>query len=719
MDDHLKTAIERMKKGEEDGFNKVYAETYNRVYFRAKNLLKKEEDAQDLVQIVFVEAYKCISTLQASEALYSWLEGITYRQAMKVLRKKKDVLLTEEAEGLFDTLENNDTSTMPELTVEQKATSSIIMGIIEELPELQKTAVVAYYYDSFKVEQIAEMMECSVNTIKSRLNYARKYIKERVEEKERKEGYTLHVFGLPVLWFAIKALAEKTTLTIQTAQEIYNSCCVSVGLQATTLMTSAGAASSTAASSAATSSTAASGAAAGTTAGTSTAGTAAGVTARAVGGAVKAVGIGAKIAALGTASKVGLIAAAIAVAVIAAGSSIYVVYTKVLSEPDALPKVVEVDSEGIDVTEEEQSRQETDKTESTDGVREGEQEAGAAVSSEETVDIEPLVLSKEAQEQISAFVGSTYIYKVEFGNGDISGSPYIGGEDCSDAENCLWMVSHYIDAVWMGGSNNGKTYELPYNWSDALVTKQEMNDFFLYGLGIEIPSDFSYSYNWNGVEDPESPYLRIDNGKFISTFDMMQEGVVGQTAEVISQDGENVTVSGKFSIDYCDDTELKECSYKLTGVLSGHEEILGGITVQDCQVTEGTNMSGENSKAGKTLADIDLSGYTRMETSKENETYESDGFGTKFIQTDIPLYLRQVNNGYEGYWTLNGQEIYFSISSSGGEPDLVTDLDGNRLDVSMGLWFLDDYRTDGINVYTNLSDAEWQRDTPNYVYVMK
>ncbi len=243
MQDYLKKAIEQMKNGEEKGFNTVYSATYNRVYFRAKQIMKKEEDAQDLTQIVFTEAYKCIHTLQAPEALYSWLDGITYHQGMKIYRKQKDVLLTEEAEGMFEEIESNDISSMPELTADQQATADIIKGIIEELPELQRTAVVAYYFDGLKVEQIAEMMECSENTVKSRLNYARKYIKNRVEEKEKEGGYRLHVLGLPVLWGAIKKIAEETSLSAYAAQKVYGEACSSVGLQATTIsMSSVGAA---------------------------------------------------------------------------------------------------------------------------------------------------------------------------------------------------------------------------------------------------------------------------------------------------------------------------------------------------------------------------------------------------------------------------------------------------------------------------------------------
>ena len=185
MEDNLKKAIQQMKNGEETGFNAVYSATYNRVYFRAKQIMKKEEDAEDLTQIVFAEAYKNIHTLQASEVLYSWLDGITYNQGMKIYRKRKEILLMEEAEGMFDALESNDISSMPELTADQRATAEILREIIAELPEAQKAAVIAYYFDDLKVEKIAELMECSTNTVKSRLNYARKYMKQRVEEKER------------------------------------------------------------------------------------------------------------------------------------------------------------------------------------------------------------------------------------------------------------------------------------------------------------------------------------------------------------------------------------------------------------------------------------------------------------------------------------------------------------------------------------------------------
>ncbi len=235
----FREAVELMKAGKEEGFNKLYSATYNSVYFRAKQCTKNESDAQDLVQITFVEAYKNISKLDTSEATLAWLYTIVYNQSCKMYRnerEKKEYLLTEEAEGLFDTIEDIDIDTIPELSVDQKATAEIVRKIIEELSELQKMTVLAFYFDNLKLEQIAELMDCSVNTVKSRLNYARKYIKDRVEEEEKKGGYKLHAFTLPTLLPALKLLSKRTILTAHAAENVYAKSCQEVGLKASSLV---------------------------------------------------------------------------------------------------------------------------------------------------------------------------------------------------------------------------------------------------------------------------------------------------------------------------------------------------------------------------------------------------------------------------------------------------------------------------------------------------
>lgn len=233
MELDFREAVELMKKGKEEGFNRLYSATYNKVFFRAKECTKSEEDALDLVQITYIEAFKNIDKLQVPEAVLTWLYTICYNQACKMYRnerEKREYLLSEESEGAFEIVESTDISTMPELSADQKATADIIRRIIEELPELQRMTVIAFYFDNVKLDQISEMMDCSVNTVKSRLNYARKYIKDRVEEKEKKEGYKLHVFALPTFILAIRLLAQETVMDTYTATAVYGRCCESLGI---------------------------------------------------------------------------------------------------------------------------------------------------------------------------------------------------------------------------------------------------------------------------------------------------------------------------------------------------------------------------------------------------------------------------------------------------------------------------------------------------------
>lgn len=231
VDKELIKGINLMLEGKEEGFNVLYSKTYNYVYGRAKMIMKEEEDALDLTQETFIQAYKNIHTLEDVNNIYAWLGGIVYRHGMKIFRKKRDLLVNEDAEGIFDDIVSEDKDFRPEENAEMKATSNVIMSMIEELPELQKAAILAFYYDNMKIDDIAEAFECSSNTIKSRLNYAKKYLKDKVEAHEKAYAYKLHSLSPAVIILAFKSLlaSEQYTMSAAVAQGVYNGACTAVG----------------------------------------------------------------------------------------------------------------------------------------------------------------------------------------------------------------------------------------------------------------------------------------------------------------------------------------------------------------------------------------------------------------------------------------------------------------------------------------------------------
>lgn len=232
--EQLKQAVEQMRQGEEKGFNYIYGETYNFVYSRAKLAINDEQEVQDLVQEVYVAVYRNIESLKNVESLYAWLATITMRQGAKMANKKKNhVLLSEENHGMFEELP--DESVKLESDAISKEDATIIRGLLERLPAEQKSAVVSFYYDGLKVEQIADATKTSAGTIKKRLYLARKHLQEYIAELERKEGIRLRGFGAPVLILAVKMLLEENTLSAVSAQGIYNQVCSEVGIKASAL----------------------------------------------------------------------------------------------------------------------------------------------------------------------------------------------------------------------------------------------------------------------------------------------------------------------------------------------------------------------------------------------------------------------------------------------------------------------------------------------------
>ncbi|MBO5373041.1 MAG: RNA polymerase sigma factor [Lachnospiraceae bacterium] len=224
MDQMLEQAIEQLKNGEQQGFQILYDKTHNYVYMQARNFLKNESDANDLVQEVYINAYRSIHSLQENQKIYGWLCGITFRQATKLMRKQKEVLMQDEEEGIFENIVDFDEDIQPEKALDKKTSAQILLDLMDELPELQKGALLAYYYDEMSIGEIAEIYSCSEGTIKSRLNYARKSLKELIQKKEEKDGIKLYSFSLPLLLLALHMFVDTSLMDVKAAEIVCEKC---------------------------------------------------------------------------------------------------------------------------------------------------------------------------------------------------------------------------------------------------------------------------------------------------------------------------------------------------------------------------------------------------------------------------------------------------------------------------------------------------------------
>lgn len=239
LTDELREAVLKMQTGDDTGFTYFYEQTYPYVYAKAKYIMHEEQDALDLTQETFIQAYRGIGSISDINNLYAWIGGIVYRQGMKIFNKKKELLTGEEEDYIFEDMESKEAT--PEQVAEQQVTADIVKGMIEELPDLQRIAVLAFYYDDMKIDDIASMCECSSNTIKSRLNYAKKFLKEKVEAHEKKNRYKLCSVSPAIFLLAFRKLFAEPEykMSEMAVKSVYADSCSTLNIRPQKIMTGA------------------------------------------------------------------------------------------------------------------------------------------------------------------------------------------------------------------------------------------------------------------------------------------------------------------------------------------------------------------------------------------------------------------------------------------------------------------------------------------------
>lgn len=194
--------VELAKLDNQEAFTELYKRTVNKAHFVARQILKDKEQADDIVQDSYIKALTNLHNLTDADKFQGWLDTIVINKCKDYLKKKKPRLFTElEYNEIPLDFEDTTIEFSPEASFDYEETKRLIGEMIERLPEDQKMCLLMFHYEEKSLNEIAEIMECSVNTVKSRLNYARKNLKQQVIELEA-QGTKLHCFPLvPFLYW--------------------------------------------------------------------------------------------------------------------------------------------------------------------------------------------------------------------------------------------------------------------------------------------------------------------------------------------------------------------------------------------------------------------------------------------------------------------------------------------------------------------------------------
>lgn len=181
--------VEECQKGDASAFDEVVRRYKDRVYNVIFRFLGNHEDALDVSQEVFVRAYRGIRTFKGDAKLYTWLYSIAanlsrnrLRDGARKGRNRGTSLDALESETSGNTSEAASTGETPYSVASNKEMQALLQKCLDELPDHYRMTFILRTFEDLSYEEIAEAMGCPAGTVKSRLNQARKMLRERLRE---------------------------------------------------------------------------------------------------------------------------------------------------------------------------------------------------------------------------------------------------------------------------------------------------------------------------------------------------------------------------------------------------------------------------------------------------------------------------------------------------------------------------------------------------------
>ena len=183
--------VARATAGDLDSFNQLVTRWERPIYALAYRTLGREEDARDVVQEAFLRAYRGLRGFKGQAKFSSWLYRITLNLCRDWIRRERRAPVVQVPEGT-DPVDLADQRASPVESVEdlvaRREMSRAVARAMADLPEEQRLAILLKEYHGLTFQEIADMLNCPLSTVKTRLYQGLTMLRRRLERQQADEA---------------------------------------------------------------------------------------------------------------------------------------------------------------------------------------------------------------------------------------------------------------------------------------------------------------------------------------------------------------------------------------------------------------------------------------------------------------------------------------------------------------------------------------------------
>jgi RNA polymerase sigma-70 factor, ECF subfamily len=165
--------IQSMADGDKRAFKTLYARHHVRVFRFVMRLVGNESTAEEVVNEVFLEAWRHAPEFKGQSQVATWLLAIARFKTISECRRRSEAQLDEKVAAVIE-----DPADTPSISMEKHERSDILQSCLAKLTPIHREVINLIYYQGKKIEEVAQFTGAPVSTIKTRMHYARSRMAE-------------------------------------------------------------------------------------------------------------------------------------------------------------------------------------------------------------------------------------------------------------------------------------------------------------------------------------------------------------------------------------------------------------------------------------------------------------------------------------------------------------------------------------------------------------